>query len=252
MKKVQLVTCILVFSYLFGGQSAYSMASRKAEYKKNGLAIWEVKTKEKMVALTFDDGPNPIYTNQILDLLAKYHAKATFFVIGERAKQYPQVLKREVKERHEVANHTYSHIYDFDNSPAKLKKELDQSAKLIKQITGYKPILYRPVAGYYNNLILNTAIKNGYRVVLWSWTQDTRDWSCPGINKITNNVILDIKPGDITIFHDSGGDRTQTVCALENILKYLSKHDFQCVTVSEMIFRSEAIIPDPYPGKHER
>jgi peptidoglycan/xylan/chitin deacetylase (PgdA/CDA1 family) len=250
MKRNLVVVFVLLFSYFGSCQFSYAQASRKAEYKRNGLAIWDIKIKEKMVALTFDDGPNPIYTNQILDLLAKYNAKATFFVIGERAKQYPEILKREVKEGHEVANHTYSHRYDFDNSPAKLNSELEQSAKLIKNITGYKPTLYRPVAGYYNDLILNTAIKNGYRVVLWSWTQDTRDWSCPGINKITNNVILDIKPGDITIFHDSGGDRSQTVCALENILKYLSSQGFKCVTVSELIYHSEAIVPDSYPIMH--
>lgn len=227
---------------MWNAQYSYA-ASRKAEYRKNGLAIWEINTKDKSVALTFDDGPDPVYTNQILDLLAKYDAKATFFVVGERAKAYPDIIKREVKEGHEVANHTYSHVYDFDNSPAKLMKELDRSSEIIRKLTGYKPTLYRPVAGYYNDLILNTAIKNGYRVVLWSWTQDTRDWSCPGVNKITNNVCSDIKPGDITIFHDSGGDRSQTVCALENILKYLKKEGFKCVTVSEMIYHSESIAP---------
>jgi polysaccharide deacetylase family sporulation protein PdaB len=243
MKKTLLVLCALFLLYVWGCPSTYAASSRKAEYKKKGLVIWEINTREKMVALTFDDGPNPVYTNQILDLLRKYNAKATFFVIGERAQQYPEILKREVKEGHEVANHTYSHIYDFDNSPAKFIKELEHSSKVIKNITGYKPTLYRPVAGYYNDLILNTAVKNGYRVVLWSWTQDTRDWSCPGVNKITNNVVSDIKPGDITIFHDSGGDRSQTVCALENILKHLNKEGFKCVTVSEMIYRSETITP---------
>jgi peptidoglycan-N-acetylglucosamine deacetylase len=242
MKKTLMLAFVLLISSMWSDQYSYA-SSRKAEYRKNGLAIWEINTKEKLVALTFDDGPNPVYTNQILDLLAKYHAKATFFVIGERAKEFPGIIKREAKEGHEVANHTYSHIYDFDNSPAKLRKELERSSKTIKSITGFKPTLYRPVAGYYNDLILNTAIKNGYRVVLWSWTQDTRDWSCPGINKITNNVVSDIKPGDITIFHDSGGDRSQTVCALENILRYLNKEGFKCVTVSEMIYRSESITP---------
>jgi peptidoglycan-N-acetylglucosamine deacetylase len=243
MKKTLMLVFVLLISYLWSDQYSYA-SSRKAEYRKNGLAIWGINTKEKLVALTFDDGPNPVYTTQILDLLAKYHAKATFFVIGERAKEFPDIIKREAKEGHEVANHTYSHIYDFDNSPAKLRKELERSSKTIKNITGFKPTLYRPVAGYYNDLILNTAIKNGYRVVLWSWTQDTRDWSCPGINKITNNVVSDIKPGDITIFHDSGGDRSQTVCALENILRYLNKEGFKCVTVSEMIYRSESIAPE--------
>jgi polysaccharide deacetylase family sporulation protein PdaB len=242
MKKFLAVVIVLFICNILFFHNAYA-SSKKTEYKKNGLAIWEVNVKEKMVALTFDDGPNPIYTNQILDLLAKYNAKATFFVIGARAEEYPDIIKREVKEGHEVANHTYSHIYDFDNSPRKLKRELARSSKVIKKITGYKPTLYRPVAGYYNDLILNTAIKKGYRVVLWSWTQDTRDWSCPGINKITDNVVSDIKPGDITIFHDSGGDRSQTVCALENILKYLKREGYKCVTVSEMLYHAEAIPP---------
>lgn len=242
MKKVLIVLCVFFIICMMSNPNTFA-SSKKAEYKRKGLAIWQVNTKEKMVALTFDDGPNPVYTSQILDLLAKYNAKATFFVIGERAKEFPEIIKREVTEGHEVGNHTYSHIYDFDNSPKKFVQELERSSNTIKDIAGYKPTLYRPVAGYYNDLILNTAIKNGYRVVLWSWTQDTRDWSCPGINKITHNVVSDIKPGDITIFHDSGGDRSQTVCALENILKFLKKEGFKCVTVSEMIFHSESITP---------
>lgn len=246
MKKA-LFLAVLIFQCAIIWQTAAAAVETEDQGQKNIKAITQVKIDKKMVALTFDDGPNPLYTNQILDTLAKYHAKATFFVIGEHAKEFPEILKREAQEGHEIANHTYTHIYDFDNNVKKLQRELDQSAAVIKSITGQQPALFRPVAGHYSKLVLKTAAKKGYRVVLWSWTQDTRDWSCPGINKITENVISDIKPGDITIFHDSGGDRSQTVCALDSILDYLSKNGYKCVTVSEMLYRSEAKILLPFP-----
>ena len=221
-------------------------ASRKSrqEYEKTGHVIWDIKTNEKMVALTFDDGPNPVYTPQILDLLAHYNAKATFFVIGSEADRNTSIIKREYREGHEIALHTYHHVYNFHSNKAEFKYELKKEANTIKRITGgYNPSLYRPVAGRINDFIVQNSIKNGYTVIMWSWHQDTRDWESPGTNKIINQVISNTRPGDIIIFHDSGGDRKQTVKALKKILEFYNKTGYKCVTVSEMLFRSKSIIP---------
>lgn len=246
MRKQFFVIVITVLSCLFGCHKIHAMKSIRQEFESSGKVIWEVNTKEKIVALTFDDGPDPLFTPQILNTLAKYKAKATFFVIGEEAERYPEIIKREAKEGQEIANHSYNHDYKDDSDSNNLKNELNHTANIIKKLAGYKPTLFRPVGGYLNQKIINTTINNGYRIVLWSWHQDTRDWSKPGVDAITENVISDTRPGDIIILHDSGGDRSQTVKALDNILKILYREGYACVTVSEMLYRSESIVPRPF------
>lgn len=250
MKKGLFLTVLLLFPIFISGTSTSAATKSRPEYEKTGRVVWEVNIREKLVAITFDDGPHPQFTPQILDLLARYHAKATFFVTGNKALTYPELLKREVKEGHEIGNHTFQHIYGKRMTGAKLSTELEETDKLIQKITGKKPILYRPVGGLYNDIIIDTAIKNGKQVVLWSWHQDTRDWDNPPVNKICNNVTKGLKPGNIILFHDWHGTELakscQTVPALEKILDYLNKNGYKCVTVSELLYRSQQDIPDSF------
>lgn len=248
MKKRLLLAGMIIFS-IIGGQPSVEADSgtpssvKREKFEKTGHVFWDIPVDEKLVALTFDDGPDPLYTAQILDALGKYNAKATFFVIGEEAARYPEIVKREAREGHEVANHTYRHHFRDGHSPAMLKRELEKSEKVIKELTGYQPTLFRPIAGYYDEEIIDTAVAEGYNVILWSWHQETRDWSKPGANKIVENVISDTRPGDVIIFHDAGGDRTQTVKALEQILEILYKKGYKCTTVSDLLFRSNSFLP---------
>jgi peptidoglycan-N-acetylglucosamine deacetylase len=256
MKKT--IMCFMVFLLipLFSHQinSSASIKSRE-EYEKTGHVIWEVNTKEKLVAITFDDGPHPIFTPQILDILAKYNAKATFFVTGSKAVRYPEILKREIKDGHEIGNHTFHHI-GGNITAAKLTAELEQTDEIIQRSTGFKPTLYRPVEGRYNDIIINTALKNRKDVILWSWHQDTRDWSDPPVNQICDQVTKGVMPGNIILFHDWHGSEysqnCRTVPALNTILDFLYKNGYKCVTVSELLYRSKQIIPDffgIYPEK---
>jgi peptidoglycan-N-acetylglucosamine deacetylase len=245
MRKLLMIIIFLFLSFACSFQSAQANTFKRFKFEKTGQVFWDIRTKEKLVALTFDDGPNPIYTPQILNALGKYNAKATFFVIGAEAERYPEIIKRQAKEGHELANHTYRHNFRDNFNENILKKELDKNAKVIENLTGTVPTLFRPHSGFYNEKIVNTAINNGYRVILWSWHQDTKDWRRPGVGKITRNVISDSKSGDIVIFHDAGGDRSQTVKAVENILEILYKNGYKCVTVSDMLQRSETFFTNP-------
>jgi len=202
-------------------------------YEETGEVVWDINTEDKIIALTFDDGPHPKYTAAILDLLAKYDAKATFFIIGKNAEKYPEVVLRSYSEGHELANHTFSH--PFKVSVAELQKELRQTKEIIYSITGFSPALFRPVGGNYNDSMINAAVKDGYKVVMWSWHQDTQDWKQPGVKKITQKVLKGSKPGDVILFHDGGGDRSQTIKALEEILPVLKKQGYTFVTISELI-----------------
>ncbi|MEA1853216.1 polysaccharide deacetylase family protein [Cytobacillus sp. FSL R5-0569] len=212
------------------------------EYEQLGLAIWDFcQMKGNYVALTFDDGPDPVYTPQILDLLKKYQVKATFFVVGKKAKDFPEVIQRINKEGHEIANHTYNHGYDVLIKEDKLTEELIKTEEVVKAITSKSMTLYRPVAGIYNDTIMNTATKQGYLVTMWSWHQDPKDWMNPGVYPIFHHVSTAMKPGDIIVLHDAGGDRSQTVFALEEILKTMKNIEFKGVTVSELILLSQEI-----------
>ncbi|MEK4029213.1 polysaccharide deacetylase family protein [Pseudobacillus sp. FSL P4-0506] len=248
MLKYMVFFCTLFIGCFSIVLSADAHMSSRQEYEKSGQAIWETATKKKVVAITFDDGPSPTYTPQILDVLAKHRAKATFFVTGKNANKYPNVLKRTVKEGHEVGNHTYTHIYDRSKSVKKLKREIDLTAQTVKKITGQETSLYRPVGGMYNDSIMTTAADKNHLVVMWSWHQDPKDWLRLPANKISNHVIKHLRSGDIILLHDAGGNRTQTIRALDKILDYLDKSGYQCVTVSDLIYQSKVLDHDTLPG----
>ena len=116
------------------------------------------------------------------------------------------------EEGHELANHTYSH--PLKSTVPKIMKEIKQTNELIFSITGFSPILFRPVEGQYTDDLINEVVKDGYKVVMWSWHQDTRDWANPGVKQIVNTVLNGTKEGNIILFHDGGGNRKQTVKAL--------------------------------------
>jgi len=205
-------------------------------YEKKGEMIWEVRTDHKMIAFTFDDGPDKVQTIQILDLLEKYEAKATFFVIGNRVMKYPEIVKRIVQEGHEVANHTYNHVYFKSPSSARIvQQEIERTEREIYQATGKKSSLFRPPGGLYDDTIVRVSNRLGLVPVMWSWHQDTRDWDKPGVRKIVDKVIRNARNGDIVLFHDHVQGKSQTIEALGIILPELRARGYRFVTVSELI-----------------
>lgn len=205
-------------------------------FEKQGAVLWEVQTDRKIIALTFDDGPDPKHTEQILNVLKQYEAKATFFAVGQRIHDYPEISKRIATEGHELANHTYHHVYF--RSPVnqqQVERELELTEQEILKITGKRSGLFRPPGGYYDEHLVELSNRLGLKPVLWSWHQDTKDWSHPGVDKIYRKVISNAKKGDIVLFHDHVAGPSQTVQALKIILPALEKQGFQFVTVSEMM-----------------
>ncbi|MFS0784738.1 polysaccharide deacetylase family protein [Bacillus sp. 1P06AnD] len=247
MKKKNMLTILLITLLISGFPQTTVKADElsRQEYEMKGDVVWEGKTTKKMVALTFDDGPHELYTGQILDILAKHRMKATFFVSGSKIERHPEVLYRVFKEGHEIGNHTYNHIYNKHITSGKLEKELLDTERIIQKVTGQKPTLYRPVGGLFNNRMIETAVKNGYKVVLWSWHQDPKDWRSPGADRIANHIIKNIRPGDIILLHD-WRQNAQTVKAMEKVADFLDQEEYQCVTVSEMIYQSDPSQPKTF------
>ncbi|SER81576.1 polysaccharide deacetylase family protein [Psychrobacillus sp. OK032] len=236
MKKIFTPLICLIFVGILlalGLNLRVSAVKDRYHYETTGEIMWEIKTEEKVVALTFDDGPHPKHTAEILDILSNYDAKATFFVVGENAEKNSDLILRQYNEGHEIANHTYTH--PLKTTLAKLEKELKQTDEIIFSITGTYPELFRPVEGQYSDQMIQSVVKKGYRVIMWSWHQDTEDWKNPGIHRIEKTVLKGVKPGNIILFHDGGGNRRQTVEALEKIIPELKEQGYEFVTVSELI-----------------
>ncbi|WP_438349363.1 polysaccharide deacetylase family protein [Paenibacillus sp. FA6] len=213
-------------------------------YEKRGDIIWEVPSQNKVIALTFDDGPDYTRTPEILNLLKQYQAKATFFVVGNRVEKFPHIVKQEFLEGHEIGNHSYDHASFQNISRTKLLTELNLTQEAIYNATGHKPILFRPPGGSYNETAVNICKENDLLMILWSWDQDTKDWASPGVDKIVNKVLNNVDNGDIILMHDFVHNSTQTVDALKIILPELIKRGYSFVTVSELLSNKDL------PGRH--
>ncbi len=235
------ITLVLYFNYSNNSNSESSSAftgitTSISNTKKNNTIVWQVPVKnKKVIALTFDDGPTPGYTDKILKILRKYNVKATFFVIGSKAQKYPSLVRREANYGHEIANHTYTHPKISKLSFKAYKTEMKKTQNVVKKITGSTPVLMRPPYGDLNESATRYTQKLGFKMILWSWDQDTRDWSHPGVNTIVKKVLNNASSGDIVLFHDNNTTMGQTASALETIIPELKRRGYSFVTVSELL-----------------
>jgi peptidoglycan/xylan/chitin deacetylase (PgdA/CDA1 family) len=206
---------------------------RDVQLNSQDKAIAQV-APQKAIALTFDDGPWPTSTSQVLDVLKNSNVKATFFMVGKQVQKYPQLVKQVVAEGHAIGNHTWSHqYYQYNESAA--AGEIDRTAELVYKTTGVKTSLFRPPAGILNNGLVTYAHEKNYAVVMWS--VDSKDWRSRRTTKqaFIDNVLKEAKPGGIVLLHDGGGDRSNTVQALPQLIAQLKKHGYKFVTVPELL-----------------
>lgn len=199
--------------------------------------IWASDTKLKRVALTFDDGPNAKYTPKLLDILLKYDAKATFFLIGKNVLKEPDIVRRIHSEGHEIGNHTYSHPVLPLVSRKEVHKQLESTSSIIEETIGTKPIYFRPPMGLFTPAILDIIESNGLKAIVGEVYP--RDPYKPGRDKIVERVIKRVTPGSIIIMHDGGTwgdvDRSQTIDAVPLIIEQIRAKNYKFVTLSELI-----------------
>ncbi len=194
--------------------------------------VYKKENNKMKIALTFDDGPHPIYTEQILDILDKYNVKATFFLLGQNAKSYPWLVEREIKSGHEIGNHTFTHGHLSEMSSEEIITEINKCEELIYEICEYHTKLFRPPEGVLPIAIRRYAREDDYTVVLWSI--DTYDWARENVDAIKNNILSNITPGDIILMHDYVPESI-TPQALEIIIPLLLDEGYEFVTISELI-----------------
>lgn len=188
-------------------------------------AICRFKPQGKQVMITFDDGPDPVRTPQILNLLDKYEAKAIFFLIGKKAEAHPEIAAMITKKGHEVGSHSYRHGYTFDLlSVAKVKEDLALAEKAIKRATGSKVRWFRPPYGITNPNIAEALEFFPYQVL--GWNIRSLDTVIRDPKKLTARVLKKLKPGSIILFHDQG---PATPEALENLLRFLKENSYQTI-----------------------
>ena len=185
-----------------------------------------VSIDDKVVALTFDDGPSK-YTDQILDILKKYNACGTFFLIGNKVEFYSDTLRRMLEEGSEIGNHSYDHKLLTRLSKEAFQEEINKTQMAIKKVTGFTPTLFRPTYGGYNNTLKSYT---DLKFVLWD--VDSRDWQVKSKEKILKNVLPNVKSGSIVLMHDN---HEYSVNALEDMIESLKKQGYKFVTVTELL-----------------
>lgn len=188
---------------------------------------------QKRVALTFDDGPHPRYTPEILNILAEYGVEATFFTVGSNAELYPHIIKRLLEEGHELGNHTYHHYHTVNVSGEKLKKDIIICNDTLERLTGEPVYLFRPPEGVFNEEIKQLCADRGYVIVMWS--VDTRDWAHTSVTDICKNIKENVKDGSIILMHDFIGKNSPTPAALRRIIPMLQESGYEFVTVSRLL-----------------
>ena len=188
--------------------------------------------QQKVIALTFDDGPWPSNTLKILEILKKNNIKATFFWVGQALKDHPQIGKQVVAEGHVIGNHTWHHWYRrLDATTA--AHELDDTAQLIYKTTGVRTSLFRPPGAVMNNGVADYAIQQKNAIVMWS--NDPMDYRPLSAHQLVNNVIRKAHPGAIVLMHDGGGNHSATVQALPQIIAKLTEQGYEFVTIPQLL-----------------
>lgn len=213
--------------------------------KPKGIGLFSVKTKQKVFALTFDDGPDPSYTPRIVKILQEKKVPATFFMVGAMVRAHAPTGMLVVKAGYPIGGHTWTH-------PMRTKRpawEVDHTDAMIKEKLGITTTMFRPPYGIRTNGLASVASARGEDVIIWS--SDSDDWNHhTNASIIHNNVMRNAGSGGIALMHDGGGNRSATVVALPGIIDALKNRGFKLVTVPQLMAMGKPVIARIGPKSH--
>ncbi|MDF9841124.1 MULTISPECIES: polysaccharide deacetylase family protein [unclassified Paenibacillus] len=192
--------------------------------------------RTRMIALTFDDVPDPRFTPQLLDVLNKYQVKATFFVVGSRAEKHPELVSRIIREGHVIGNHSYNHPEFGKLGMNEFRTQIIRTENIISALAGYKPRLIRPPYGDISEPQLKWAKARGYKLV--NWNVDSLDWRGLSKSQVRNNIVAHAGKGAIILQHGGGGKGSNlqgTIQALPEVITIMRKRGYTFVTVPHML-----------------
>ena len=220
----------------------FTKTGAEDDLTKDADVIRKKENSSMKIALTFDDGPHPVQTPKILDLLDKYGIKATFFTVGINATYYSDTLEMVANRGHEIGNHTFTHPQVLSLDSEKLKAEVEKCESTIFELTDRKTKIFRPPEGMIDADVKQVLGKLDYKVILWDI--DTRDWAHTPPQKIAENVLTNISSGDIILMHDYISYNSPTLEALDIFIPILLERGYSFVVISELIGINEK---DPKP-----
>jgi peptidoglycan/xylan/chitin deacetylase (PgdA/CDA1 family) len=203
-----------------------------------GRTFAGVDRGSKLLALTFDDGPNDPHTLHLLDILAKHEVRATFFLIGRYVQQRPDMVRELVKAGHVVGNHTFSHPLLIFKSTLEVKNELETCRRALSDAVGEHSNLFRPPFGGRRPAVLRIARAMGLQPVMWNVTG--YDWSAPSAEYIEGKVVTRVRGGDVVLLHDGGhlqmgADRSHTLTATDRLIGRYKSEGYKFQTIPEMM-----------------
>ena len=194
-----------------------------------GVVIWRGNTKRKEIALTFDDGPHPPFTQRLLRLLQQENVRATFFLVGKKLDKCPELARAMVQNGHEVANHTYNHVNLGKIDVAAVQHEIWLANASIRNACGQSPVCFRPPGGHHEPNVLQAA--NNMKMKTLLWTDDPADFARPGESVIEERLISHVRSGAVILLHDGV---EQTLNILPDLIARLRREGYRFVTTSEM------------------
>jgi peptidoglycan/xylan/chitin deacetylase (PgdA/CDA1 family) len=190
----------------------------------------------KEVALTFDDGPDDIWTPRVLDVLRRYGVPATFMCVGRRVQQYPQILQRLVREGHVVGNHSWNHPNLTKIPLAEARLQITRTTDEINRVAGVRPRLVRPPYGALNEELIREMIRLNYKIILWN--VDSLDWAKLTAPQVAANILAHTRPGSIVLQHSAGGvgeNLEDTVQAIPYVVETLRAGGYTFVTIPRLL-----------------
>ena len=223
------LVALIIIPTIFSVTGTYGVFYGKAVRK---LPIYYVKTEEKKIAISFDCAWGVDYTDKLLQTMQEEKVKCTFFTVEFWAKKYPEYLKKIDDMGHEIGTHSATHPYMSKLSKDAIERELTSSSKAISDVTGKKPIVFRPPYGDYNDLLIETASELGLYTI--QWDVDSLDWKDLSASEITKRVVSRVKNGSIVLFHNQG---LHTWQALPTIIKTLKQQGYSFVTIGDLIYK---------------
>ncbi len=223
------IWCFFAVIFFWLGINAVGSARISSNYHVKAFCSNPLETQKK-IALTFDDGPSE-FTLEVLALLKKYNAKATFFCIGKNIEKYPEIIKQIIEEGHLVGNHSYSHskFFDFYNAD-KITDELQKTDELLEKFTSKKINFFRPPYGVTTPSIRRALKVTGHKVI--GWNIRSLDGGTKNQDLIFNRLIKHVSPGGIVLLHDTG---KHSVLVLEQFLQFLQQNSYEVISIEELL-----------------
>jgi peptidoglycan/xylan/chitin deacetylase (PgdA/CDA1 family) len=250
MRLTCIVRCFFIWLAVLGTVGANNAAGPQTPAKISsapeppGITLDWIHVDGPYIALTFDDGPSAKLTPKLLDLLATRHIKVTFFLIGENVAEHPEIVAREAREGHELANHSWSHPNFGKMSDENVRSQIRRTDDAIRSAAGVTPTLLRPPYGSVTTRQKKWINEEfGYKIALWD--VDPLDWRRPGPNVVCNRIVKNTRAGSIVLVHDI---HPGSIEAIPCVLSQLEAKGYKFVTVSELLAMKTPIPPKPSPS----